>query len=125
MPAQRKPSKVLEITGAYAKNPQRRNDAEPEGNGAFPELPPDHLDELEKTYWREIVDMVPAGVLTGSDTLAVEILTKLLTQFRTDYGRFTTSKLSRMSLEMGRLGLSPSDRTKLEIEKPKGNKFAE
>lgn len=120
----RQPSKVLELNGSFKKNPQRQNKNEPDGSGSFPDSPPDHLDELQKTHWNELVEMVPAGVLTGSDVLAIEILTKLLTDFRTDYDNFSTSKLSRMSLEMGRLGLSPADRTKLEIAKPKENKFA-
>jgi len=124
MAAPRKSSKVLELTGAYAKNPQRRNDAEPEGNGSFPKDAPELLNDIEKQYWHELVAMVPAGVLTGSDVLAIELLTKLVFEFRTSYTEMPSARLSRMSAEMGRLGLTPADRTKLSIEKPKENKFA-
>jgi len=124
MAAPRKASKILELTGAYDKNPNRRNDAEPEGNGQFPKDPPEILNETEKEYWHELVAMVPAGVLTGSDVLAIELLTKLVFEFRTNYSEMPSARLSRMSAEMGRLGLTPADRTKLAIEKPKENKFA-
>jgi len=124
MGKQRKPAKVLELSGAYKKNPNRENKNEPDGNGSFPDSPPDHLDEMQKRHWLEIKSLVPAGVLTGSDTLAVEILAVLLTQFREDYEGFTTAKLNRLSLEMGRLGLAPSDRVKLSVSKPSENKFA-
>ena len=123
MAAPRKSSKVLKLNGAYDKNPNRENHNEPDGNGAFPKNPPESFNELEKQYWHELVAMVPAGVLTGSDGLAIELLTKLVYEFRTNYEEMPAARLTRMSAEMGRLGLTPADRTKLSVEKPKENKF--
>jgi len=120
----RKATKVLELSGAHKKNPNRSRPNEPDGNGIFPSVPPSHLNEDQHRHWLEIVAMVPAGVLTGSDIMAVELLAVLVTEWRNNYYEFPASKLARLSIEMGRLGLSPTDRAKLSIEKPSANKFA-
>jgi len=125
MPAHKKPSKIHKLKGSFDKNPNRENKNEPEGKGKFPEKPPEHLTGSQAICWHEIKDLVPAGVLTGSDTIIIEICSYLLDQVREEKGAVHVSVIARLTSEMNKLGLDPSGRAKLEIEKPKGNKFAD
>lgn len=122
MPA-KKPSKILELTGAFKKDPQRKNHQEPEGKGEFNKDPPAHLTNSQKTHWHEIIGLVPDGVLTGSDVLQVEIVVGLLDMYREEKGRVHVSVIQRLTSEMGKLGLDPAARAKLQIDKKKVGEF--
>ena len=67
----RKPTAIMELVGAYRKNPQRRPQNEPEPRGPFPDDPPGHLPPELKAAWQAIVDVVPVGVLQASDIFVV------------------------------------------------------
>ena len=125
MAAPRKPTALLEQTGAFKKNPDRRRDEEPQPAQAINYQPPAHLDEKEQAMWHEIVSITPPGVLGNSDSLVVEELAILYTRFRKDKSEMPPALISRMDIVIGRLGLSPSDRAKLTVEKPRGNKFSD
>lgn len=72
MPANRKPTAILEASGAFRKNPKRRADRENEPKPAGPlGNPPDWLNDKERECWREILEEVPPGVLTKSDGIAL------------------------------------------------------
>ena len=111
------PSAVLELKGAYKKDPGRRNTKEPVGE-SFPENPPDHLDEVEQRHWVEIVGMLAAGVLQKSDQLTVEMLAVLLTEFRAKRASMSSANMGRMSKCINMLGMSPADRTRIQVDKP-------
>ncbi len=117
----RKPTKLLEAKGAFKANPQRSRPNEPDGKGAFPSKPPKHLALSCVDAWLEIVSIVPAGVLTGSDSIAVEISATLLSEFR--LGGMPISRITRLVQELGKLGLDPSGRAKLSISKEQKNEF--
>ena len=121
----RKPTAILEQTGAFKKNPNRKRAAEPEPTGKLSYEPPLHLNEEEKAMWFEIVNIVPPGVLTNSDALIVESLAMLWTRYRLDKSEMPPALISRIDIQMGRLGLSPADRAKLRVDKPRENKFAD
>lgn len=115
---------TLELIGAFKKNPQRARKDEPKPAGSFPKTPPRHLSDAEKKMWKEIVKAVPTGVLTSSDVLTVEIVAKLYSEFRTEGVKMPAALITRMAAEMGKLGLSPSDRAKLSVDKePEKNPF--
>jgi hypothetical protein len=76
MPA-RKPTKLLDISGAFKKNPQRRRDAEPTSSGPLGD-PPERLPEAALPFWHELVAMAPTGVLQQSDRWAVELAARLM-----------------------------------------------
>lgn len=82
-------------------------------------------------YIREIWDLtrvsfkVPAGVLTASDSVQVEIAACLLSEFREKKGAMEISRVTRLCAELGKLGLNPSGRAGLQIETETVNKFAE
>ncbi len=118
----RKPTKILEAKGAFKANPQRSRPKEPEGNGSFPTKPPKHLTLPCVDSWIELVGMIPPGVLTGSDTIIVEICATLLTEFR--LGGMPTPRLGRLTTELGKIGLDPSGRAKLIVDKEDVNEFS-
>lgn len=121
--ALRKPTVLLEAQGAFKKNPNRRRDNEPTPRGKFPKSPP-KLYELsihEKKCWRHLVSIVPPGVLRDADIATVLLAAKLMS--RIILNTFHPSELTRYSVEIGKLGLSPSDRARLTVDKNKANEF--
>lgn len=114
---------ILEMKGAFTKNPQRARKSEPKGKGTFRKTAPPHLNEEQKAVWREVVRLVPAGVLTGSDQVVVEIAAVLLEEFRRAGEDMHAARLTRLCALLGRLGLDPSGRASLAIEKPREDPF--
>lgn len=106
-------SNILEARGAFAINPQRRRPAEPIVTDAFPTSPPDHLSDDERACWLDVVGICPAGVLTGADTLAAEVVAVLLAEFRVKRAEMSAANLGRLTMMMGKLGLEPSGRASL------------
>lgn len=124
MPRPRKPTEVLELTGAFRANPQRRRSV---GAKSDKELgdPPIHLNLKENAAWREVVRNAPAGVLTSADRILVEMVARLLARFRTEW--LKGSELALMLQCLVRLGWTPADRSKVVASDDKGpeNEFAE
>lgn len=119
----RTPTNVLDAKGAFKKNPQRKRDNEPTVDSPFPRKPPARLNENQKEAWTEVVNLVPDGVLTAADVLHVEIVACLLSQFWESEGYMPTDRITRLTSEMGKLGLNPSARASLVVAKPKTNDF--
>ncbi|MCP4139077.1 MAG: P27 family phage terminase small subunit [Chloroflexi bacterium] len=120
----RTPSKILELKGAFKTNPERARKNEPVPNAAFPKSPPKHLTAIEKKTWIEIVKHVPAGVLSDADVFQVEALSRLLALFRETEAPPMTM-YQRLEAALGKLGLNPSSRAGLSVEKPVKNKYAD
>jgi phage terminase small subunit len=120
-----KPSAVKELSGAYKKDPQRRNKSEPKPkNGIGPASK--HLKNKEmKEIWDEVVSQVCIGVLGDSDRMSLEILCRLIYDMRFDWDEFNGSKQSNMIKLLGQFGMTPVERQKLHIggEEKKKNKF--
>lgn len=120
----RKPTKVLEAKGAFKKDPQRRRDGEPEVTDPIG-APPESLTALEVKAWHELVTAAPTGVLTSADRIPMEMAAVLLAEFRVDRAEFTAAKYARLQSLTAAFGMTPADRSKLSIEKPKdSNPFA-
>lgn len=115
----RKPTRVLELNAAFTKNPKRMRTREPQPNLEFNPASPDHLSEQQKKCWKEIVEIVPHGVLGNADGICVEIVACLLSEFRDDPVAMPASRLTRLSTELGKLGLNPAARASLSIPQPK------
>ena len=79
----RKPTAVLEASGAFERNPQRRaeRENEPEANGPVGD-PPDYFDANHRKVWFELVRKAPAGVLALSDAANLEIAVRLMVKMR-------------------------------------------
>jgi phage terminase small subunit len=137
MPA-RKPSAVLELSGAYRKNPNRRRPPEPVSGDLG--NPPERLDAEAVEYWHELVSMVAVGVLQASDRWAVELVARFMAKAtrEPDYAavmelakraelspretkaliqqqRLSSTELATLRSLMSALGLSPVDRSKLNV----------
>jgi phage terminase small subunit len=113
MPQPRKPSSVHERTGAYAHDPKRKR-KDPRGVGKLSADPPEHLDfdRFQTRAWRELVEVIPAGVGTGSDKFVVEMAARLIGSIRKT-GRATAAEFGQLRVYIGSLGLSPADRARL------------
>lgn len=75
----RKPTAILELSGAFRKNPQRRAAREGEPTPAGEVGPPDgNLPGPVAACWREIVAGAAPGVLTTSDRIAVRSAARLM-----------------------------------------------
>lgn len=113
----RVPTKVLELRGAFKKNPQRTRKEIP----GLQELgnPPDHLDDASRAVWIELVESSPAGVLTASDRQALEICSVLLAQFRADPAGFIPARLAQLGRALSVLGRTPVDRSRISLSESK------
>ncbi|PHR17307.1 MAG: terminase [Sphingopyxis sp.] len=109
---------VLDARGAFKKHSERRNERakEPKVSSPFPKSAPRHLSKGQAACWREVVRIAPAGVLTGADTLVVEVIACLLSEFREMKGMVPASRITRLTSEMAKIGLSPSARASLSVD---------
>lgn len=110
----RKPSAVLQLKGAFNKDPQRKRDAEPVPSDGIGD-PPDHFAVAHCKAWHEVVSIAPPGVLFNSDRLALEMFVCLLVEFRGNPNGFHQAKLGRLESLCGKFGMTPSDRSKIIV----------
>lgn len=107
----RLPASVLEAKGAFTKDPQRKR-IDPVSSGELGEAPSYFSDE-QRTIWNELKETLPPGLAKSADRMMAEISVRLMHKFRTS--GLTASELSQLINALGRLGLSPADRTKCSI----------
>lgn len=122
----RKPTKQLKLHGQY--QPSRHGDrgAEPQPGGAPSK--PDWLDDVASQHWDAVVpQLASVGIATIADTSALAAMCEF-------HAEYVAAKLSetrdRKRLMMmvaahkewmhiaSRFGLTPSDRTRLEVGEP-------
>lgn len=117
MPRPRTPSNVLEMRGAFKKDPARgrARAKEPVAAGDIGE-PPAHLAPEARACWVEIVALAHAGTLCSSDRLIVEHGAQLLAQLRTDDWQVHPTLLIRWEGFLARLGMTPADRSKVQTK---------
>lgn len=115
----RKPTAVLNITGAFAKNPNRKRPGEPKPTGGIGPYRPLTEGSLEPAkIWDELVGMCAPGVLTNSDRAAMEIAVEYLRQFRVDPIHCSAERVKTLIALLARFGMTPSDRAKLSLPEP-------
>jgi hypothetical protein len=109
----RKPTATLEETGAFIKHPERKRQrsAEPIPTAPLGE-PPLHLGTAEKVIWLELSEIIPPNVAKNSDRFAVEMLVSLMATFRS--GRASVGEMSQLASLLGRMGLTPADRSRIK-----------
>lgn len=120
MPAPRKPTEVLSLTGAFRKNPQRARPVGPKSSRPLGD-PPAYMAEDEAACWAEFVANGPAGVLTSGDREVVELIARLMAKFRRDW--LNGAELATLKTSLGELGRTPASRSKVsapENDKPAG-----
>jgi hypothetical protein len=109
----RKPQAVLELTGAYKKNPQRRVKDVPAPERELGR-PPKYFTRKEVSTWNELKAATAPGVLKCSDAVILEIATRLLTEYRTN-ADFGIIRIQTLIGCLARMGLSPADRGKINV----------
>ncbi len=123
MARNRTPSQILQIRGAYKKNPQRQRSTEPEA-ATFKKTAPVHLSSEQKKAWRELVKLIAPGVLQQSDRLILEQTAVLVAEWRNDTAGFKTSRYAVLQSCFSRLGMTPADRSRVAAPQRTTNKFA-
>jgi hypothetical protein len=110
----RKPTAILRLNGALERNPGRHANRAGEPRVTDPLGPPREAMSAEaKVIWMEIERLAPW--LVSADRLFVEIAAQLMATFRSYGGLGTASVLGRLESILARLGMSPADRSKLNI----------
>lgn len=128
MGAQRKPTAIHKASGSFLKDPQRgrARSNEPVVTKKIGK-PPISLNIEQKNAWKELVDQAPAGVLTYADRINVEMASRLLADMRDnseDAQEFTGVKYARLQSILASFGMSPADRSRVQVEKKKSeNEF--
>lgn len=114
----RTPTNVLELRGAFKKNPDRARVDPPTEAGLG--APPSYLNKAECHIWKEIESRAPAGVLTRSDRLAVEQMCYLVYRIRTQPDDVKVAERNLLRSYLGQFGMTPADRAKISAapEKP-------
>lgn len=123
----RKPTALHALSGAMEHNPARFADRADEPKDDRPlGPPPEFLRPDQRAAWMEIERLAPW--VTMADRVAVEIAASLLAAFRAiGVGQMPPHLLTRLETMLGRLGLTPSDRSKVRVPNtgtPTTNKFA-
>jgi hypothetical protein len=108
----RKPTPLLELTGAFQKDPQRARPHEPKPAGPLGD-PPVDFDEVLTALWGELVRMVPANVLTVSDRWLVELACRTMRDVK--QGKALASEKNLLLACLSRMGLTPADRSKIAV----------
>lgn len=131
----RTPSKILEFTGAFKKNPKRGREREMEPEPKAPVgLAPKHFKKDERAAWKYIVAIAPTGVLGDSDRAYLEVAARLFAYSRrAPVEDWQQAKVNRLETMLSKLGLNPADRSRVSAGgRPlaakgadKGNPFAE
>lgn len=106
----RKPTAVLELKGAFKKDPARGkarvNEPKPDGSVGDP---PTELGDAEKKLWRELAEV--GTWLTNGDRLILEIACRLMVLFRLN--QIDGGGISKLITALSKLGFSPTDRSKV------------
>lgn len=128
MPARRKPTALLEASGAFDKNPSRRRDREdepvPEGPLGGP--PEDWVTgaaagspqcQAWVNIWDEVTTMAQFGVLSSMDRMHVENICYLQHRIRRmarGAMKWSTSDFNELNKHLGQIGCIPSERSRVK-----------
>ncbi len=121
MPARRTSTAEKKLKGTYQACRDNKNAPVPTGElGPAPDYMTDH----EKAIWTEISAKLPAGVATAADSLAFEVLVKLMGKFRSE--SLTGTETTILMRSLSKFGATPQDRGTVSVPPVKGkNKFAD
>lgn len=123
----RTPTKVVELRGGFKKHPERKKQrkAEPAPKAGIGAAPSYFSDQQIKA-WDYIVSIVAPGVLFDSDRTHLEMTARLLAEMWSDGKDMKTDRLRLLSTLLGKMGLNPSDRSRVQVPEGKGkNPFEE
>jgi hypothetical protein len=128
MPARRKPTALLEASGAFDHNPSRRRDreGEPIPEGPLGDPPAEWADGAAKgngryqtliAIWHELIAQAPFGVLSCMDRMHVEATCYLMHKIRrasAGVGKATSGDYAQLNRNLSQMGLIPSERSRVK-----------
>jgi hypothetical protein len=116
MPTPRKTIAQLALTGTLSRHSGRYQSRIASKTTVISPIgkAPTFLSPHEKTIWAEIVRTAPPGVLTKSERIGLEVIVKLVARMRTD--QIKPSELNTLFAMLGRYGMNPADRLKMNLE---------
>lgn len=126
MARNKQPLELAKLKGAHKKDPQRYRKVVPKHDKDIG-APPAHMKKKGYKFpeaikiWQELVGQALPGVLTASDRVIMEMASNLLSEYRRDPSAFTSPRYQTLLSCLSRLGLTPSDRQRLGVNKPEGN----
>jgi len=106
----RKPTAVLELSGAFEHDPQRKR-ADPEPAGPVGE-PPRWLSPIAAQCWREMVADAPARVLTSADRPVLAVAARIYAKVQQDEPT-PVQELTLLLRCLAELGATPASRSKV------------
>lgn len=114
-------SNVLELRGAFRKNPKRGRARANEPKPTQPlGPPPAALDDVQRQAWHDIAATCPAHVLFRRDRLMVETASRLLAHIRTTpMADIPAAMVARLESHLARLGMTPSDASRVSVMEPR------
>lgn len=114
MPHPRKPTQILELSGAFAKNPKRRRarDGEPTPKADLTTRA-EKLSKLEGACWDRIVKLAPNGVLKDCDEIIVELTARLWARLKR--GKATAADATQLRNCLQQLGMTPASRSTVKV----------
>jgi|14_taG_2_1085336.scaffolds.fasta_scaffold04542_6 hypothetical protein len=120
----KKSARILELQGAYKKDPQRKNHDEPEVKPLTVADVPALLTEHERECFIKLMSVMPAGVYSVAEIPMLELAAKLQSESQLNWAEFPAPKMGHLIKVLCQLGMTPGERTRLVQPKVKpGNKF--
>ena len=116
----RKPTALLEASGAFIHNPQRRRDRENEPVPTSPlGDPPETMSAVQKRMWIEFAAEIPPGVAFNSDRALLEMAVRLRSKLRS--GKASGGEYACLITCIREMGMTPVSRSKVKavVEKEK------
>jgi phage terminase small subunit len=114
------PREVARLKGADKKDPQRYRGEAPKRDMPLGNAPA-QLSEDAAACWFELQSLALPGVMTGADRIMFEVASNLMAEYRRDPVEFAVGKYAHLIGLLARFGMSPADRQKLAVEKPKSD----
>lgn len=129
----RKPTALLELTGALRKDPQRYRDRanEPRPDTSIGEPPADFirtdssLAARHLRIWHEFIAEAPPGVLTGCDRKILANACRI--QAAIEYGKATPAMFNQLRVYLNDMGMTPAGRSRVSgaRQKPEEDEWEE
>jgi hypothetical protein len=114
------PTAILDAKGSFLKHPDRKRPNEPKSDRPLG-APPKHLNAELKQIWKEIAKRLLPGVATVADRDAFEMMVRLTAQMRNETVENPFPGVLRGNLITlwSRFAMTPADRCKVSVDKPK------
>lgn len=117
------PAAVHHLKGSYKKDPQRENKDAPEVGDISDKEPPEYFNERQTFYWNDLIQRSPAGVLSDGDYYVLALGAVLLNEMEEKKGSLGNERIGKLISVLSKLGMTPSDRSGLKVDKKKKNAF--